>query len=897
LSKRRFISIFRKQLLVACLFALLLATGTSIYQFFSDLGQVEDQADATLQQIMLTTTAPLEKLLHQENLGGAAEHLDNLFTFPPILSIQLLNRQNEELINLRRLSVPAAPTWSERYLFDPIHTHLFQIGEKSGEGPNWTLKLETDTARIPNNHNDNLAAIILNNFILCFVLTLGFHSLLHTLFTRQIIRLTNQLNSIRGDADKNVQLEVDLSHQNDEMGLLAETINSLWYSRQELQKNLAAHNKFVTTVTAISPVGLFRTDTTGDLIWYNQKARALLGILGYEKSLNEWLGHLHPDHQTEVLHTWQSALKAEKPFRAEFPLCLSEEKMRWVIGEAIPSWSDGVFEGYVGTLTDVTPLKQATARLLDSEERYHSITQNANSAIILTDANGRINYWNPAAETIFGYSRGQVLNENFASLLIPEKNQRSFAEACPKFDNNHKKNAGQLIELEARAKNGTLVPVAMSLSSFKMDNTWHAAMFISDISKRIASEKERVNLLDQLRQSQKMEAVGTLAGGIAHDFNNILTPIIGFAQLLEIKFSEESKERDHIDKILSSANRAKDLVGQILSFSRKSKDEAQPTLIVPVIKESLKLLRAGIPATVSIKARIPSTDYWILADQTRIHQILMNLATNAVQAMGTAGGTLTIALDQITATTEDYPQLAAGPYLRIQVGDTGCGIDQFTLKRIFDPYFTTKGADSGTGLGLSVVQSSVASSGGCIEVESEIGRGSTFNVLLPLLSGEFQNGAENQYALHRGSGQHLLLVDDEMSLVNIGREFLEDMGYQVTGTTSSREALEMIEKNPNLFDLLLTDQTMPQLTGLELARETRKLRPDMPILICTGQPNLLAEAELEETDILKVLGKPDIFHELADTLKEIFDGGGIETAPRKEEIEELSLWSQAPPTG
>ncbi len=888
MQKRRFVSIFRKQLLVACLFALLLASGTSVYQFFSKLDQLQDQADLTLQHILLATSGPLEKLLTENNIPSATEHLNSLFSFLPVLAIQLVNQQDKELINLKR---PPPQTWSNQHFLEAPHQHLFQFGTIQDAETAWTIKLDVDHSRIPNNHAQNLLAILLSNFAVCFVLTLAFHSLLHTLFTRQILTLTSQLNRFKAGADQNVQLEVTHFHQNDEMGVLAETINDLWRSRHELQKNLADHNKFVTTVTAISPVGLFRTDTTGELIWYNQKARVLLGILGYEKSLDEWLGNLHPDHRAAVLQDWHMAIEQEKPFRAEFPLCMTDNKSSWVIGEAIPSWSNGALEGYVGTLTDVTQLKQATTKLHESEERYHTITQNANSAIILTEASGTISYWNPAAETIFGYSRKQALRQNFAELLIPDHSRRAFSNACPDFEENSADNTRHLVELEARIKNGSLVTIDMSLSAFKMEGTWHAALFINDISKRIASEKERVNLLDQLRQSQKMEAVGTMAGGIAHDFNNILTPILGFSQLLQSKFEEGSKDRERIEKVLTSANRAKDLVGQILSFSRKSKEETQPTLVVPVVRESLKLLRAGIPATINIKARIPTSDFWILADSTRIHQILMNLATNGVHAMNADGGTLTITLDHFSAAAKDYPQLARGAYLRLQVGDTGTGIDQYTMERIFDPYFTTKGADSGTGLGLSVVKNSVDASGGLIEVESEIGKGSTVTVLLPLLTGEFQDKRVPQLALPHGTGQHLLLVDDELSLVNIGREFLEDLGYQVTGMTSSREAMELIEKDPNLFDMLITDQTMPQLTGIELARQTKKLRPDLPILICTGQRSLLDQDELDEIDILKVLAKPDIFSELAITLKETFEKGTNPTQKQPYDENELSLWS------
>ncbi|MCF6179554.1 MAG: hypothetical protein L3J63_09235, partial [Geopsychrobacter sp.] len=269
LKKRRFISIFRKQLMVACLFALLLATGTSIYQFFSNLEQLEDQSDSTLQQILLVTAGPLEKQLAANNLPAARENLQNLFFFPPILSITLLGPEQQELIKLNRQPAPLPLSWQERTLFGQIHEHFFDLGAGAGTEPTWSIKLEICNARIPTNPGRNLLAMLLSNFLACFVLTFAFFGLLHTLFTRQIIALTAQLNSLKDKSDKKFDLKVADSHQNDEMGVLADTINGLWNSRQELQQNLADHNKFVTTVTAIPPVGLFRTDTRGELIWYN----------------------------------------------------------------------------------------------------------------------------------------------------------------------------------------------------------------------------------------------------------------------------------------------------------------------------------------------------------------------------------------------------------------------------------------------------------------------------------------------------------------------------------------------------------------------------------------------------------------------------------------------------
>lgn len=722
----------------------------------------------------------------------------------------------------------------------------------------------------------SFADLLVSNFFICFLLALLFQGLMYSLFARQVAALTRQLQQVKNQPDSLLSLKVSDFHQDDELGLLAREVNRLWNSRLQLQRSLAERNQFITTVTAISPVGLFRADMDGKLLWYNQRARMLLGLLGNEQESHAWLDNVHPSQAEMVLAAWQDALEQRASFHQEFMVQLASKQIHWVMGEATPSWSAGKCEGFVGTLSDITPLKLAVEQLRASEKRYQAITQTAPTAIILLGAEDRVSYWNPAAERIFGYSRQEALGQNLSDLILPEQSLERFRDLCTLAGAAESRLEPSPYELTAQDKTGRQLPIEVSLSVFEMEHCWHIAMLMTDVSKRVAIEREKHQLYDQLRQAQKMEAIGTMAGGIAHDFNNILTPVLGFAQLLQESFATDSKEYDRIDKILTSANRAKDLAGQILSFSRKSQEEPHPMLVVPVIRDGLKLLRAGIPTSIRIVERFTEERLWIDADATRLYQILMNLATNAVQSMRGSTGTLTIEISRCCST--EVQTRGTGDFLSLRVIDTGAGIDKSLLPHIFEPYFTTKEQHEGTGLGLSVVKSNVVKLGGSIDVSSEPGRGTCFQVLLPLLKASSARTQNDTLPVRpRGTGQWVLLVDDEKSLIHIGREFLENLGYRVESTTSSLEALTMIECQPQRFAVLITDQTMPELTGQELAVKARSVCPELPVIVCTGQPRQFHDVDLAVFGIFKVIGKPDIFNELAGTLADCLQPASVKS--------------------
>jgi signal transduction histidine kinase/ActR/RegA family two-component response regulator len=381
---------------------------------------------------------------------------------------------------------------------------------------------------------------------------------------------------------------------------------------------------------------------------------------------------------------------------------------------------------------------------------------------------------------------------------------------------------------------------------------------------------EKRDLEEQLRQAHKMEALGTLAGGIAHDFNNILGIILGNTELALFDRSNGQPTRGPLEQIHQACLRAQALVRQILSFSRKTTQELQLCHLGPIVQESLTLMRALIPTTIDLRPDITATADVVLADPAQIQQVVINLVMNAAQAMEYAGGVLEVrlvdmALDEIAAQRH---KLRPGSYIRLTVRDTGGGIAPAIMGRIFDPYFTTKEVGKGIGLGLAVVHGIVTHHGGAISVQSVLGQGASFQVYLPVREAEPLFASPPTVALASGQ-ERILFIDDEPALVSMGKAILERLGYAVVTETSSKEALALFIRNPDLFDLVITDMTMPGMTGERLAKELRRIRPDIPIILCSGFSHYLNEEEAKAIGIYAFLMKPFVLRELAETVRTV----------------------------
>ncbi len=378
----------------------------------------------------------------------------------------------------------------------------------------------------------------------------------------------------------------------------------------------------------------------------------------------------------------------------------------------------------------------------------------------------------------------------------------------------------------------------------------------------------------QLQQVLKIQAIGTLAGGIAHDFNNILFPIVGYTELTMDEVPDDSVAHNNLEEVLKAAHRAKDLVQQILTFSRQSGQERKPVKVHLIIKEALKLLRASIPASIEIINNIDDDCHPVMGDATQIHQVIMNLCTNAYQAMQDKGGTLEVNLSEVNVGYEETVKkigMQPGKHLQLLVRDEGCGMDAVVLNRIFEPYYTTKEQGKGTGLGLSVIHGIVKNHRGDISVTSSPGKGTTFKVYLPITE---DADIANELAPSNGAAkgnERILLIDDEEQIVSMEQQMLENLGYEVTARTDSTKALEEFSEQPHNFDLVITDMTMPQMTGDELAQKLLDIKPDIPVILCTGFNEDITEEKALAMGIQKFVMKPVIKNDLATTIRTVLD--------------------------
>ncbi len=519
---------------------------------------------------------------------------------------------------------------------------------------------------------------------------------------------------------------------------------------------------------------------------------------------------------------------------------------------------------FTGLIRDITEQKQAQEELVKNQNLLKAIVEGTSDAMFVKDIEGRYLLCNSTVTQMLGKPKEEILYKKDSDLFPPDNalqmrktDQHILAEdALITFE--------ETIEFEGVHRTFITTKGVYRDEHGKVNGSF-------GISRDITEQK----LMEQrLRQRQKMEAIGSLAGGIAHDFNNLLFGMLGYVEMLQESMPMESRDRKDLAKVIQAGNRAKDLVRQILTFSRQTEEAVSSLIVGPILKEALKLLRSTLPSTIEICTELDSSVARISGNPTQIHQIIMNLCTNASYAMEPNGGILKVGLKEI----DIAPQFAVlhdmqeGTYLQLTVSDTGSGMSQETLDRIFEPFFTTKPIGEGTGMGLAVVHGIVKNHGGTIVVKSKEGKGTTFHIFFPIIQRlpEFPASSDSAQSPSLSPVQgRILMVDDEFLITTMLSKFLNQIGFEVISSNNSKKALQLFRKDPDQFDLILTDQTMPHMTGIQLVQLIREVRPSIPIILMTGFDKNLTPERIKQAGVQKFLFKPIETQQLADAIQSL----------------------------
>jgi PAS domain S-box-containing protein len=591
----------------------------------------------------------------------------------------------------------------------------------------------------------------------------------------------------------------------------------------------------------------------------------------FNTQMVNWIELIHPDDKKLVIEEVIKLQRKQKYIIQEYRIVTKDGSIRWVSDhKTFVFKEDGSFFEVDGIVFDITDRKKDEENLRKTRDYLEGLINFANAPIIVWDPESRITRFNHAFERLTGYEAREILGKDL-SMLFPE------ASRYETISNIRHTLSGQFwvsVEIPVLCKNGDIrIVLWSSANMYSKDGTSLMATIAQgqDITDRKHLEK-------QLVQAQKMEALGSLAGGIAHDFNNILSAIIGYAELAKMKIEADSEIKGDIKEVLLASDRAKDLVKQILAFSRQGKDEQIPVQMGLIVNEALNLLKSSLPTTIDIRKNIQSKSI-ILSDPSQLHQIIMNLGTNAAYAMREKGGVLEVSLTDVSLDSDfvsTHHEIQAGEYLKLSVSDTGHGMTDEVQRQIFDPFFSTKPIGEGTGMGLSVVYGIIKNCSGAITVYSEPEKGTTFNLYCPIIESEEDEEPVKDMIIHRGS-EHILFVDDEKTILESTKKILEMLGYVVDIRISSLEALELFKAMPDQFDLVITDMTMPHMTGDILAQELIKIRPDIPVILCTGFSEKIARGKAEVMGIKAFLMKPLLKEEMSRTVRMVLDEAKVST--------------------
>lgn len=637
----------------------------------------------------------------------------------------------------------------------------------------------------------------------------------------------------------------------------------------------AARDRFSLAVAG-SDDGIWDWDRATGQLFSSARAREILGIAHVPESepADRWFASLriHPDDEPRRRAAFDNHLAGKVPaYEVELRVRHPDGSYRWVRvrGTSVRD-AQGRAIRWAGSVSDVDEQKRTEQALRQSEERYQLAVAGSNEGLWDWDLKRDLLFLSPRAQTLMGWQPGESLLPRREWIARSTYHPEDIAHVRQAISAHlHGSTPHFEVEYRLQHRSGEWHWYRQRGVAVRDERgqPYRMAGSMEDISRRRHAEDERERLEKQLRQAQKLEAIGTLAGGIAHDFNNILAAILGYGEMAQKGAAEGSAMRRHIDAALSAGMRAKSLVERILAFSRSGVGERVPVHVQSVVAEALELVAASLPHGVALEHDLAAGDAALMGDPTQIHQVVMNLCANAVQAMKGAG---TLSVTARTVRFDEPRMLLTtrapiGDYVQLRVADTGIGMPAQVLERIFDPFFTTKEVGVGTGLGLSLVHGIVTDLGGGIDVQSAPSHGSTFTVYLPWQRGLVAAVATGESVPH-GEGETVLLVDDEEPLVRLGEEVLAELGYEPVGFSSSLAALASFRATPQRFAIVVSDEAMPDMTGSELAREIRRIRPDIPIVLMSGYVTHALTLRARDAGVVEVLAKPLVQGEIARSL-------------------------------
>ncbi|WP_167730505.1 PAS domain S-box protein [Terasakiella sp. SH-1] len=872
----------RTVVLLTLCFGLIIGSLQVIWDYHQRIDNFEEE----IQHLIGSVEKAAVKAVYTFDSSLAKEVANGLFEFPPISKVVIRDEQEAIMATLQRFRGELPNSWISDHLFEQQYVyHITLHQEKDPDTAIGRLRIDATPHFMAEAFTKRALIILSSTLLQSFGIAIFLFYVFHNRVTRPLQQLADDFSKITPETpDKNTLTlsETMRSHEFEEVTTagnnMLKVIGSYLTAKDTAEADLKRQKNETERFLTIAEAIILRLDTNGKIAMINQRGLDVMGYQEDELIGKDWFELAIPTQvRQQVRLVFQDLFKPGLSYQQgtassyfENDILTKNGHLRRVYWHnALEMDKDGNIIGVLSSGQDISERKKAEDALKATEGSLRAIIEATSEGFSIIDIKHmELIDINTALYEMLDYKRDEMLFFPFEKFIHP--NDQDLLKSYYQSENRPPHVS---LELRLLKKDGSPVPVEINASNLPISQSEssRSVAFITDISKRRDQEKSQKLLEKQLRQAQKMETIGTLAGGIAHDFNNILTPILGYSSLLSSRIPDNDPNYERIVQIAKSAKRGADMIKQILAFSRKSESDMASISLTPIINEAMDLMKATTPANIKITLKLEDDCPAVIAADSQIQQMILNLSTNAVQAMDKAGGTLTITLKEIEV--DEYlanssPNLEEGPYVRLKVIDTGHGMDEETASRIFDPFYTTKESGKGTGLGLAMVHAIVQEHQGDIFVDSVLGLGTVFTIYFPT-SNEPVVGEETVPDIARGNHECALVVDDETLNTRFLEELLEEVGYEYESFNHSPDALKAFKSQPDKYQIILTDQTMPKLSGDQLAKAIREIRPRIPIIMMSGYDQHVGAENAADFGVDRFIPKPVPIDVLTKTMQDL----------------------------